>query len=61
VLHGVQPPPGARGRWMPPFAGVLTPDQIVLLTQYVRSHFTDAAAWTQINQTVAHIEKEEGQ
>lgn len=61
VLHGVQPPPGAQGRWMPPFAGVLTPNQIVLLAQYVRSHFTDAPAWTQIDQTVAQIERGEGQ
>ena len=60
VLHGVQPPPGAQGRWMPPFASVLTPNQIVLLAQYVRSHFTSAPAWTQIDQTVVQIERGRG-
>jgi mono/diheme cytochrome c family protein len=61
VLHGVQPPPGAQGRWMPSFATMLTPNQIVCLTLYVRSHFTSAPAWTQIDQTVAQIEKGAGQ
>ncbi|WP_419760528.1 c-type cytochrome [Acidisoma sp.] len=58
VLHGVQPPPGAEERWMPPFAGVLTPSQIVLLAQYVRHHFTDEPAWTKVGDAVARIEKE---
>ncbi len=61
VLHGVQPPPGAQGRWMPPFGGALTQSQIVLLAQYVRSHFTDEPAWTNIEQTVAQIDKGAGQ
>jgi mono/diheme cytochrome c family protein len=61
VLHGIQPPPGAHRRSMPPFAGVLTANQIAVLAQYVRSHFTDAPAWTQIDQTVARMEKGQGQ
>ena len=60
VLHGVQPPPGAQGRWMPGFAELLTPGQIVLLAQYVRQQFTQNPAWTRIDDTVAQIEKGPG-
>jgi mono/diheme cytochrome c family protein len=60
VLHGVQPPPGEEGRWMPPFEGMLTPKQIVLLAHYVRSHFTDSPAWTDIDRVVAKIDRGPG-
>ncbi|HZD91556.1 MAG TPA: cytochrome c, partial [Pseudolabrys sp.] len=40
VVNGIQPPPGQRGHWMPPFGNALTNQQIIKLAQYVRSHFS---------------------
>jgi mono/diheme cytochrome c family protein len=45
---------------MPPFEGMLTPKQIVLLAHYVRSHFTDSPAWTDIDRVVAKIDRGPG-
>lgn len=60
VVHGIQPPPGAHGRWMPPFGKALTDQQIEQLAGYVRSHFTSKPAWTDIANTVGKIRKDNG-
>ena len=60
VMDGIQPAPGAQGRWMPPFGKALTDDQIMQLAQYVRSHFSGKPAWSELARTVTQIRKVNG-
>ncbi|HVZ54527.1 MAG TPA: cytochrome c [Pseudolabrys sp.] len=60
VLGGIQPPPGDHGRWMPPFANALTDEQVSLLAQYVRGHFSGKPDWSDIGKTVAQVRKGSG-
>ena len=60
VMDGIQPPPGAHERWMPPFGAALTDQQIALLANYVRSHFSSKPAWPDINRMVEEIRKGSG-
>ena len=60
VMNGIQPPPGAHGRWMPPFGTALTDQQIAKLAQYVRGHFTGKPAWSNIDTTITQVRKGEG-
>jgi mono/diheme cytochrome c family protein len=60
VLDGIQPPPGAHGRWMPPFGTALTDEQIGQLAQYVRTHFGGKPTWPDVADTVAQIRKGHG-
>lgn len=60
VMNGIHPPPGAHGRWMPPFGTALTDQQITHLAQYVRGHFSGKPAWSNVAKTVAQIRKGNG-
>ena len=51
VVEGIEPPPGARGRWMPAFRGTLTRDQLIALATYVRAA-TAHPPWPDVAQRV---------
>ncbi|HEX2542127.1 MAG TPA: cytochrome c [Caldimonas sp.] len=48
VLEGITPAEGERGRWMPAFAGALTEEQTVALTQYLRRAAADMPPWPDV-------------
>ena len=47
VLHGITPPPGEHGLWMPAFAGSLTDTQLADLAAYVRAR-AGQAPWPDV-------------
>jgi mono/diheme cytochrome c family protein len=51
VVEGIEPPPGAHGRWMPAFRGTLTRDQLIALATYVRAA-TGHPPWADVAQRV---------
>jgi mono/diheme cytochrome c family protein len=48
ILHGMAPDEGARGRWMPGYAGILTDDQLVALLNYLRQNAAGAQPWNDV-------------
>lgn len=56
VREGIAPPPGQPGRWMPPFDGILSDEQLTALAVWLRRQATDAPPWTD----VAHVVKNSG-
>ena len=49
VLHGIRPPEGESGPWMPTFAGALTDAQVADLAGYVRARFAPLEpAWQNV-------------
>jgi mono/diheme cytochrome c family protein len=56
VRQGIQPPDGHTGRWMPPFEGSLSDDELTALVTWLRRQGTDAPPWND----VARIVKESG-
>jgi mono/diheme cytochrome c family protein len=58
ILNGLQPGPGERGPWMPPFAASLTDAQIASVLTYLRARFADRPEWTDIGQTVHSIRED---
>jgi mono/diheme cytochrome c family protein len=45
TLHGIRPPDGERGPWMPAFGDALTDAQVGALADYVRATFSDQPPW----------------
>jgi len=52
VRQGIQPPLGQPGRWMPPFEGTLSDEQITALVAWLRRQATDEAPWPDLARTV---------
>jgi mono/diheme cytochrome c family protein len=52
VRGGIAPPPGQPGRWMPPFDGILSDDQLTALAIWLRRQATDAPPWTDVARLV---------
>jgi mono/diheme cytochrome c family protein len=52
IRDGIDPPDGEPGRMMPAFAGILTDDQIIALTAYLRRYGAHATPWPQLADTV---------
>jgi mono/diheme cytochrome c family protein len=52
VRHGIEPPDGQPGRWMPPFEGSLTDQQLAALVVWLRRQGTDAPPWKDVLKTV---------
>jgi mono/diheme cytochrome c family protein len=52
IMDGIHPPEGAAGPLMPGFGQALTDAQIASLAAYLRAHFTDQPAWSNIEATV---------
>lgn len=60
VLHGLSPPPGRGGAYMPPFADSLTDSQVAHLTAYLRARFSRAGPWRDLPQAVNSARKAVG-
>ncbi len=58
VLNGLQPGPGERGPWMPPFAASLTDAQAAAVLTYLRARFADRPAWADVEKTVHDIRQD---
>ena len=56
VRRGIQPPEGEQGRWMPPFEGSLTDEELTALLVWLRRQGTDGPPW----RDVARVVKETG-
>jgi mono/diheme cytochrome c family protein len=52
VRGGIAPPPGQPGRWMPPFDGILSDDQLTALAIWLRRQATDAPPWADVARLV---------
>ena len=52
VLDGIHPPQGQPGPWMPRFDGAFTDGQLAALLGYVRAHYSEAPAWTDLETRV---------
>ena len=50
--RGIEPPDGEPGRWMPPFEGGLTDEQLTALVVWLRRQATDAPPWPDAARTV---------
>ena len=48
ILEGIQPPVGARGAFMPPFADSLTDAEVADLAAYLRSRYSNRAPWPKL-------------
>jgi mono/diheme cytochrome c family protein len=57
ILEGIQPPVGARGSYMPLFADSLTDAEVADLAAYLRSRYSNRAAWPQLTSAVAAARK----
>jgi mono/diheme cytochrome c family protein len=55
TLHGIAPPPGERGAWMPAFGGAFTDAQVAALADYVRVTFSDQPPWKDVESVVKSI------
>jgi mono/diheme cytochrome c family protein len=58
ILFGLQPGPGERGPWMPPFAAALTDHQVAAVLAYLRGRFTDRPAWPDLDTSVSRIRQD---
>jgi mono/diheme cytochrome c family protein len=52
VRQGIQPVAGRPGRWMPPFEGTLSEDQLATLANWLRQQAAGQPAWTDLQRTV---------
>ena len=48
ILHGIQAPSGSPEKSMPRFAQSLNDEQVIALATWMRQHFSQKAAWTDI-------------
>lgn len=55
TLHGITPPDGERGAWMPAFGGALTDAQVAALADYVRVTFSDQPPWSDAADVVKSV------
>jgi mono/diheme cytochrome c family protein len=53
VRQGIQPTPGQPGRWMPPFEGNLSEDQLTTLASWLRQSVAGQPAWGDLQQSIA--------
>jgi mono/diheme cytochrome c family protein len=52
IRRGIEPSDGEPGRWMPPFEGSLTDEQLAALAIWLRRQGTDAPPWQEVLRTV---------
>jgi mono/diheme cytochrome c family protein len=55
VLDGIRSPDGQPGPWMPRFDGAFTDAQLAALLNYLRAHYGQGPAWTNLEQQVHDI------
>ena len=53
IREGIIAPEGERSRWMPPFAGALTDEQITALVVYLRTLAPEASPWHNVAEQVS--------
>lgn len=53
VRQGIQPLPGKPGRWMPPFEGNLSEEQLATLAGWLRQSVAGQPAWPDLQQSIA--------
>ena len=53
IREGIVPAEGEHSRWMPPFAGALTDEQITSLVIYLRTFAPEALPWQDVAEKVA--------
>jgi mono/diheme cytochrome c family protein len=58
VRDGIRPLPGEPGRWMPPFAGNLSDDELTALVTWLRYQGTDLPPWGDVAQVVKSSDPE---
>jgi mono/diheme cytochrome c family protein len=52
VREGIQPPGGGAGRWMPPFDGALSDEELAALVTWLRAQAPGTQPWQDIAQAV---------
>jgi mono/diheme cytochrome c family protein len=52
IRRGILPPESEAGRWMPPFEGSLTDEQLAALVTWLRRQGTDAPPWLGVDRFV---------
>ena len=57
VLDGIRPPDGQPGPWMPRFDGAFTDAQLAGLLGYLRAHYGQGPAWTDLEKRVRDIRR----
>jgi mono/diheme cytochrome c family protein len=57
IREGITPPDGQAGRWMPPFQGAFSDEELTALVIWLRRQGTDAPPWLD----VARVVKESGE
>jgi len=57
ALDGIRPPDGQPGPWMPRFDGAFTDAQLAALLGYLRVHYSEAPAWTDLETRVRDIRR----
>lgn len=57
ILHGVSPPVGARGPYMPAFRGTLTDAQVAKVVAYLQARY-GSVRWSNLDREVAKARKE---
>jgi nicotinate dehydrogenase subunit B len=57
LIHGVSPPVGARGPYMPGFSGTLTDAQLAQITAYLQARY-GTVRWGDLDKEVAKARKE---
>ena len=60
VIDGIKPPEGAFDRSMPAFGGSLSDGDLADLAAFVRSHFSEEPAWSDLPATVAGVRSSGG-
>jgi mono/diheme cytochrome c family protein len=58
IQYGIVPPEGEPGRYMPPFDGALTAEQMTALLAYIRSDLANAPAWPNLQDEVEKAMRE---
>jgi mono/diheme cytochrome c family protein len=60
ILHGIPWREGKAAPYMPQFATLLTDAQIAALAGYLRTHYSDQPAWTDLAAEVAKVRHDGG-
>jgi mono/diheme cytochrome c family protein len=60
VLDGIAPAAGTAGPLMPGFAGTFTDAQLAGLLRYLRTHYSTAGAWSDLDDAVRSITESRG-
>jgi mono/diheme cytochrome c family protein len=58
ILEGIRPPVGARGAFMPPFDDSMADAEVADLAAYLRSRYSNRAAWPKLMNAAATARKQ---